>query len=253
MKFRLVPPGEFLMGSTQAEIEPILRGISNDDKHWQECIKSEAPRHVVILTQPRYLGQHEVTQAQYQALMGINPSNFAATGSHPPYVEKVKGLETSTHPVENVAWNDAAEFCTVLSQRERYAPCYRRSGETVEILDGTGYRLPTSAECEFACRAGTTTRFWFGDEVEQLHQAGWFEANANGRTHPVGELRANPFALSDITGNVWEWTQDRWSPTYYSQFVDKPAIDPRGPVSNDLQLVIRGGHCLDPPTSCRSS
>ncbi|MCY2991774.1 MAG: SUMF1/EgtB/PvdO family nonheme iron enzyme, partial [Planctomycetota bacterium] len=136
MKFILIPPGEFTMDSTPAEIEEALK-VAGDDKHWPECIKSEAPQHKVILTQPVYLGIHEVTQAQYEKVMGRNPSHFAATG---PGKDAVVGLDTSTYPVEMVSWNDAAEFCAKLSEKEKLKSFYFRAGETVTMLDGTGYR-----------------------------------------------------------------------------------------------------------------
>ena len=151
MKFRLIPPGEFLMGSTPEEIEAALKDVG-EDKHWQECIKSEAPQHKVILTQPIYLGVNEVTQAEYEKVMGKNPSHFAPTGMGK---EAVAGMETADHPVEMVSWNDAAEFCAKLSKQEKLKPFYFRAGETITPLDGTGYRLPSEAEWEFACRAGT--------------------------------------------------------------------------------------------------
>jgi formylglycine-generating enzyme required for sulfatase activity len=196
---------------------------------------------------------YEVTQAEYEPLMGSNPSRFAKTGSYPEFVEKVQDLDTSSHPVENVAWNDAVEFCESLNRREKHSSCYRRSEGTVQIVAGDGYRLPTNAEWEFACRGGTTTKYWFGNDEEKLGEVAWFANNADGRTHPVGELKPNPFLLSDMSGNVWEWVQDRWTQNYYSQFVNEPAVDPPGPSSDSAQFVIRGGHCFDPPLSCRSS
>ena len=189
MKFRLIPPGEFLMGGTAAEIEEALKGV--DDKLARECIESEGPQHKVILTQPVYLGIHEVTQADYQKVMGTNPSHFAAMG---PGKQALAGLDTTHNPVELVSWNDAAEFCAKLSRRESLKPFYVRSGETVTPLDGTGYRLPTEAEWEFARRAGTTTKF--GDSDRDLVRTGWVEANSGGRTHAVGELEANADLLS---------------------------------------------------------
>ena len=253
IKFRLIPPGECMIGSTMDEIEPVLRGISPDDTHWRECVISEVPRHLVILTKPRYLAMYEVTQSEYQLLMGTNPSLYAPTGSHAVYAEKLKDLNTSRHPVENVSWNNAVEFCECLNQREKHTSCYLQSKETVQFIEGSGYRLPTNAEWEFACRAGTTTRYWFGNSQEQLDEAGWYLGNSNNRTHPVGELKANPFAICDLYGSVWEWTQDRWTQQYYSQLKNKTAVDPMGPSSNGHQFVIRGGQCTDPPSSCRSS
>src|SRR5712692_5887862 len=107
MKFVLIPPGEFLMGSTPAEIEAALKD-AGDDKTWQDCVKSEAPQHKVILRRPIYLGIHEVTQAQYKKVMGTTPSGFAPTGTSK---ETVAGIDTTNHPVEMVSWYDAAEFC----------------------------------------------------------------------------------------------------------------------------------------------
>jgi formylglycine-generating enzyme required for sulfatase activity len=247
MKFILIPPGEFMMGSPPAEIEEALKAVG-DDKHWQDFIQTETPRHRVILTQPIYLGVYEVTQADYAMVMEKNPSWFAATG---PGKDRVAGMDTANHPVETVSWNDACEFCAKLSLREKLLPFYSRTGEAVTPLDGTGYRLPTEAEWEFACRAGTTTKYWPGDH--DLAQAGWSETNSGGRTHAVGELRANPFGLHDTHGNVWEWVQDRLDPTYYGQFQEKPALDPRGASSADSPRVFRGGDWRHAATHCRAS
>jgi formylglycine-generating enzyme required for sulfatase activity len=250
MKFRLIPPGEFTMGSTAAEIEA-ARGTIGEDSHWQVYIQSEAPQHKVILKRPIYLGVNEVTQAEYEIVIGANPSHFARTGMGR---EAVAGMETANHPVEMVSWNDAAEFCVRLSQQEKFKPVYFRVGETIRLLDGNGYRLPSEAEWEFACRAGTATKYWAGDNDEDLARAGWFGANSGDRTHAAGELKANPFGLSDVHGNVWEWVQDGWDATSYGQFLEKFATDPNSPFSTSPMRVIRGGHCGDYASSfCRSS
>jgi formylglycine-generating enzyme required for sulfatase activity/WD40 repeat protein len=249
MKFVLIPPGEFLMGSTAEEIAAGLKD-AGEDKYWQERIQSEAPQHKVILTQPVYLGVNEVTQAEYEKVMGVNPSHFAPMGMGK---EAVAGLETAKHPVEMVSWNDAAEFCTKLSNQEKLKPFYFRAGDTITPLDGTGYRLPSEAEWEFACRAGTTTKYWIGDNDEDLVQAGWFVGNSGGRTHAAGEPKANPFGLADIHGNVLEWVQDGWDATYYGQFQEKPSINPNSPFSTGSQRVIRGGSWYKTASRCRSS
>jgi serine/threonine protein kinase/formylglycine-generating enzyme required for sulfatase activity len=249
MKLVLIPPGEFTMGSTASEIEEALK-FTDEDKYWQDCVKSEAPQHKVILTQPIYLGVNEVTQAEYEKVMGKNPSWFAATGEGK---DQVAGMDTIGQPVETVDWNDAAEFCAKLSQQEKLKPFYFRAGEKVTMLDGTGYRLPTEAEWEFFCRAGTTTKYWTGDTDENLPQAGWFATNSGDRTHAVGELKANPFGLHDVHGNVWEWVQDAWEPTYYGQFQEKPALNPYGPSSAGSQRVLRGGSWFAPASRCRAS
>ncbi|MDX1948329.1 MAG: SUMF1/EgtB/PvdO family nonheme iron enzyme [Pirellulaceae bacterium] len=248
MKFRLIPPGEFMMGSTPKEIEAALKGV--DQKLFQECINSESPQHKVILTQPFYLGVNEVTQAEYEKVMGTNPSHFSPRGMGK---EAVAGLETTEHPVEQVSWNDAAEFCAKLSQQEKLKPFYFRAGETITPLDGTGYRLPSEAEWEFAGRAGTVTKYWIGDQNEDLVRGGWFNDNSGSRTHAAGELKANPFGLTDIHGNVWEWVQDGWDASYYSQFSEKTAIDPNSPFFASSQRVIRGGDWRDTASGCRSS
>src|SRR4029450_1387494 len=134
MKFVLIPPGEFTMGSTPAEIEEALPCVG-DDTYLQACIRSEAPQHKVILTQAIYLGMHEVTQAQYEKVMVQNPSHYAATGR---CKDAVVSLDTSTFPVEHVSWNDATEFCMKLSQKEYMKAFDSRADENVRLLDGTG-------------------------------------------------------------------------------------------------------------------
>lgn len=248
MKFRLIPPGEFLMGSTPEEIE--AASISANPT-WRENVKSEGPQHKVVLTKPIYVGMTEVTQAQFAQVMGATPSNFSATGEG---AEEVANLETSNHPVEMVSWNDAAEFCERLSDREQLKPFYSRSDETVMSLESdSGYRLPTEAEWEYACRAGTTTRFWGGDEDQHLIQSGHFGSNSGWRTHAAGELKTNPFGLADVHGNVWEWVQDTWDPAFYMRFQEKPAIDPYSSYSSTGRRVARGGGWLTPLSDCRSS
>ena len=236
MKFVLIPPGEFLMGSTPEEIAADFKNAS--------------PNDMVILTQPIYLGVNEVTQSEYEKVMGVNPSHFAPIGMGQ---EAVTGLETANHPVEMVSWNDAAEFSARLSQQEELNPFYLRAGETITPLDGTGYRLPSEAEWEFACRAGTPTMFWIGDQDEDLVRAGWFRGNSEGRTHAASELQANPFGLADMHGNVWEWVQDGWDATFEGQFHGKPAINPNVPFYACSQRVLRGGHWQDSASNCRSS
>ncbi|MDX1927620.1 MAG: bifunctional serine/threonine-protein kinase/formylglycine-generating enzyme family protein [Pirellulaceae bacterium] len=250
MKFRLIPPGEFLMGSTPAEIEAELKRpeLSLHLHFWRTPIESEGPQHKVVLTKPIYVGVTEVTQTQYELVMGKNPSYFSATGKGK---DAVANLETGNYPVEMVSCNEAAEFCNKLSQHENLKPFDFRSGET--SLKGTGYRLPTEAEWEFACRAGTITRFWSGDENEDLIQAGWCSSNAGNRTHAASELKANPFGLSDMHGNVWEWVHDSWDPKFYAQFKENVATDPFSPLSAGTMPMRRGGSFMQVPELVRSS
>lgn len=249
MTFRLIPPGEFMMGSSSQEIEKSLQEVQDDDR-WRACMRSEAPRHKVILTQPWYVGIHEVTQSQYESVMGTNPSHFSPQGAGK---DDVTTIDTAHHPVETVSWNDAAEFCAKLSLMEGLKPCYFRTGEAVTPLDGTGYRLPSEAEWEFTCRAGTISRFWSGDKDEDLIPAGWFGVNSQQRTHAVGELKANPFGVFDVHGNVWEWVQDWWEPDYFGQTAEEPSVDPAGPSSGGTQHVVRGGYWRYSASGCRSS
>ena len=142
MKFRLVPPGEFLMGSTPAEIEAELKVATGLGVTWmQEEIESEGPQHRVILTKPNYVGMTEVTQLQYEQVMGTNPSHFSATGEGK---EAVANLETSNHPVEMVSWYDAAEFCAKLSQQE-FVSRGASAGDSVS----RGASAPGQYECQY--------------------------------------------------------------------------------------------------------
>ncbi len=257
MKFRLIPPGEFLMGSSPEEIEEalveheaFLKAVGWDEKGWEKGVKSEAPQHKVIVAQPTYLGVYELTQSEHEKIMGKNPSGFAAAGERK---DQVGGMDTTSHPAETISWNDAVDFCTKLSQEQRLRSFYFRAGETVTALDGTGYRLPTEAEWEFACRAGTTSKYWVGDAQEDVLRAGWFDPNSGRRTHPVGELKANPFGLYDVHGNVAEWVEDRWEPNYYGCFEGKAAVNPKGPFSSNSQNVVRGGSRGSSASFCRAS
>lgn len=246
MKFAFIPPGEFMMGSTSEEIDAALLVIN---EIWRNQIRSEGPRHKVVLTQPFYLGMYEVTQAQYERVMGTNPSHFAASG---PGKDVVAEMDTSTHPVEMVSWNDAAEFCVMLSEMQKLKPCYVRSGETVTLQEGDGYRLPTEAEWEFACRAGTATRYWVGERDEDLVQAGWFTNNSGGRTHAVGELQANPLGLFDMHGNVFECCSEWYAEDSYRAFAGAVAENPAGPHLGSNR-VSRGGGWLFAAARCRSA
>jgi serine/threonine protein kinase len=249
VKFVLVPPGEFQMGSLPADIEQALV-VAGEDDYWKEQIRSEAPQHKVILTKPFYLGVYEVTQKEYAAVMKTNPSHFSTTG---PGKESVANIDTQNFPVEAVTWNNVADFCAKLSQKEDLKPCYFLAGDLVTALPGTGYRMPTEAEWEFACHSGTTTRFWIGDQDESLLTTACFVMNSGGHPHPVGELQANPFGLFDMHGNVWERVEDWWEPKYYEQFAKQPAVNPPGPTAVGTRRVFRGGGWYSPGTHCRSA
>ncbi len=223
MKFALIPAGAFMMGS------PVNDGVPLDP---------ERPQHRVRITRPFYLGVHEVTQAQYEAVMGNNPSYFSANAGGQA---EVAGQLTDRHPVESVAWPDAVAFCNKLSEKEGLKPFYELDGETARVPDwsGSGYRLPTEAEWEYGCRANSTTTYSFGNDPTEAGAYAWSADNSGGRTHPVGEKRSNPFGLFDMHGNVWEWCWDEFGDRYFDE---SPVDDPRGPTGiTPPRRVIRGG------------
>ena len=194
MKFRVIPAGTFAMGE-------------NDDAH------------AVTLTKPFMLGTYEVTQGQYQRVMGTNPSKF-------------KG---ANNPVENVSWDDAVEFCRKLSEL------------SAEKAAGNVYRLPTEAQWEYACRAGTTTEYSFGDDDSDLGDYAWFRENSSNETHPVGDKLPNAWGLYDMHGNVVEWCQD-----LYGDYPSGSVTDPTGPASGSSR-VFRGGCWNSAAEVCRSA
>jgi hypothetical protein len=204
LRLVLIPAGRFIMGSPYSEVAHQWGG-DNDET-----------RHGVTITRPYYLGKVELTQAQWQAVMGDNPSTF-------------KGIE---YPVESVGWTDAAVFCE------------KAAGKL-----GLPIRLPTEAEWEFACRAGTTGAFGESSEIKALDAAGWYGGNSGARLHRVGEKSPNRWGLYDMRGNVWEWCQDWAGP-----FSNEPVSDPQGPAPNQYEdRVLRGGCWRNAPGFCRSA
>jgi formylglycine-generating enzyme required for sulfatase activity len=204
MKLARIPKGAFMMGSPESE-----EGRYSD----------EGPQHSVTISKDYYLGAYEVTQEQYQRIMGENPSEFKGTNN----------------PVETVSWEDAVAFCKKLSELPE------------EKAAGRVYRLPTEAEWEYACRAGSTTRFGFGDSDSQLGSYAWFDENSARTTHPVGEKTSNAWGLYDMHGNVWEWCAD-WKGDYSTSAV----TDPAGPATGSYR-VFRGASWRDGAAYCRSA
>ena len=208
----LIPAGRLIMGDDRGD----------DD---------EKPAHAVRLS-AFYIDTCEVTQASYQSLMGKNSSKF----------------EGPDRPVERLSWFAATQYCNMRSLREGFTPCY--DPETLECdFAADGYRLPTEAEWEYACRAGTTTRWSFGNSAAKLTAHAWFKENAAKTTHPVKQKSTNPWGLYDMHGNVSEWCNDFYSEGYEMQ---GEATDPRGPASGE-ERVLRGGSWASSDTSCRSS
>jgi len=239
MALILVPPGTFNMGSTEAEIKDILnREHEGDwDASYYDRVGSEGPRHRVKISRPFYIGQCEVTQAEYARVMGGNPSHFSATGKGK---DDLAITDTDRLPVETVAWGDAVEFCRKLSALPS------------EKLAGRRYRLPTEAEWEYACRAGSVTIYCFGSDEAELPEYAWLRENSGGRTHQVGTRKPNSWGLHDMHGNLWEWCADWYHNKYYAQ---SPEVDPPGPQSGSLTTpdnpssgtahILRGGAWTD--------
>ncbi len=208
MEFVLIPAGEFMMGSSESERQLVLQQAkARKNKGTIERIPTEGPQHRVKISKPFYLGKYEVTQAQWQAVMGNNPSQFNAP----------------MHPVEKVSWDDTRSFLAKLNA------VFRRKG--------IQFGLPTEAQWEYACRAGTTTAFSFGDNAALLSRYGWFKDNSGEKTHPVGQKKPNAWGLYDMHGNVWEWCADWYGADYYRQ---SPPADPTGPPAGSNR-VDRGG------------
>ncbi len=250
MKFRLIPPGEFSMGSSPAEVDAALAGIPEDDLHWKEVVRSEAPQHTVVLTRPFYLGLTEVTQAQYQKLIGTNPAYFSAQGEGKA---AVAGLQTDQHPVERVTVQQIKAFCERFNESESLTTLATVPSDTTGISTVGGYRLPTEAEWEFACRAGTTTKYWSGESVADLERVGWIDSNSDRRPHPVGTLPANPFGLFDVHGNVWEWVADGGKSDSNRRTGLEREVDPFHPPLSGGEQLIRGGVTYLTPEYCRSA
>ena len=218
MKFVRIPKGTFLMGSP-----PFEEGSWDDER-----------QHEVTLTRDFYLGVYEVTQAQYKKVMGKNPSYFTGdkvAERHPQTGRFVKDVDSANHPVENVSHDDAVEFCRRLSELPD------------EKAAGRRYRVPTEAEWEYACRAGSNTAFSFGNESADLGSHAWYSASRNRMTHAVGGKKPNAFGLYDMHGNVLEWCSDWYDEKYYAS---SPATDPTGPDSGSYR-VMRGGSWLNAP------
>lgn len=206
-----IPPGTFTMGSP-----------ANETDRYSD----EGPQTRVYLSKGFFMGKYEVTQREYHEVTGSNPSYF--TGD----------LDC---PVEQVSWNDAVAYCTKLTENESKAG---------RLPAGYVYRLPTEAEWEYACRAGTTTRFSHGDDpgYAMLKNYCWYSANSNGRTWKVGGKLPNPWGLYDMHGNVWEWCLD-W---YQDSLAGGIVTDPTGPRSGSNR-VVRGGSWSDGGSGCRSA
>ena len=235
MTFVLLSSGTFTMGCVPGR----------DDITWG-CGSNESPSHDVTLTHAFWMAQTETTQAQFEALMGYNPSYFGPNGS---------GADCGTDcPVETVSWHEAAAFANEASIAEGLPTCYACSGSAPgfsctplgDPYQCAGYRLPTEAEWEYAARGGESWEFAGSANVGQV---AWYSSNSGSTTHPAGGLQQNAFALFDMSGNVWEWTQDWYSASYYAS---PPTADPAGPASGSSR-VGRGGSCINSAYGARAA
>lgn len=205
----LIPAGKFIMG----------------DKD-----EVDAPPHEVIVG-AFLMDKYLVTQEQFQKVTGANPSRWRG----------------DRNPVEQLRWSDALKFCNRRSELEGLQPCYDLKTLACDF-DATGYRLPTEAEWEYACRAGTTTAYFFGNSPAKLGTYAWFDRNSGGRPRPVGQKEPNPWGLYDMAGNVWEWCNDYYQVDYYTE---APRENPRGPKAGQNR-VLRGGAWRFAADNCRS-
>ena len=233
----LVPPGDFVMGSSQEERTRLLRlrEERNWPTYWDARFRSEVPQHKVKITKPFYLGAAEVTVGHFrrfgEATGYQTDAEMGRTASGRIQGKWVRRPEFSwrnmgdfepsdDYPVVNVSYHDAVAFCRWLSENEQ------------EV-----YRLPSEAEWEYACRAGTLGRWCVGDEDRLLGSFAWYGPNSDGKPHAVGQKSPNGFGLFDMHGNVWEWCSDRFGVAYYKS---SPLRNPNGP-SSGRNRVLRGG------------
>ena len=269
MKLTLIPSGEFMMGSGESaeDTAAFFNKTYGEDFLNADFFKDEHPQHRVRITKPFYLGTYHVTRGQFRQFVadtsyktdaekGEKPGAYGwdpdkkEFGFNEKYSWRNAGFEqTDEHPVVNVSWNDAVAFCKWLSKKE-----------------GKTYRLPTEAEWEYACRAGTTTRYYSGDDPETLAKVGNVaDAAAKAKfpdwkytikasdgyvfTAPVGSFKPNAFGLYDMHGNAWQWCADWYGADYYAA---SPADDPTGPASGN-DRVLRGGSWGGGPLNSRSA
>ena len=206
-----IPAGEFTMGVEDGAIDA-------------------KPAHTVKVD-GFLMDEQEVTQEVYEKVIGKNPSR----------------CKNPRNPVEQVTWTAAVKFCNARSIQEGLTPCYDTNKWECDF-SATGYRLPTEAEWEYACRAGNNARYYFGEAIEELKSYAWFDGNSQSKPHPVGQRRPNAWKLYDMAGNVWEWCNDFYGAKY---FRDSPSENPRGPQKGEKR-VLRGGAWSSSAENCTS-
>jgi formylglycine-generating enzyme required for sulfatase activity len=218
IRFARIPAGEFWMGSPESD-----RDADDDEK----------PQHRVRLPRDFYLAIYPATHGQYGK---VCPTDYRLESDRAGF------------PIVGVSWLDAVTFCNALSEREGIEPYYRVDRELVQVRAGDGYRLPTEAEWEYACRAGSTTKWSFGEDAAQIERYGWCDC---GSYQPVGLKEPNAWGLYDMHGNVWEWCWDWYAP-YVEQAASFSKQDPCGPTIG-RHRVMRGGSFYFQPWNARSA
>jgi len=222
MNLVYIPAGEFRMGGSGSAAQLAARYDGNE-----AYFTNEYPQHRVRISRGFWMSQTEVTQGQYQAVMGSEP-----------WLEKTYVQRADYNPAVFVSWDDAVAFCERLGRKE-----------------GQTYQLPTEAQWEYACRAGTTTQYNFGEDESTSEEYAWFKGNTldigEAYAQPVGLLKPNAFGLYDMHGNVWEWCRDYYDPQYYRK-LGEPAIDPENSRPAPCR-VLRGGCWYYAPQYGRSS
>jgi formylglycine-generating enzyme required for sulfatase activity len=219
-----IEPGEFLMGSTKQQIDVLLKQFPDAKREWFDA---EQPQHPVKITRPFYLAAHQVTVGQFRRFVESSGHKTDDKWRKPGFDQG------EDHPVVGVSHDDALAFLGWLNHQEKEQT--------------RGYRLPTEAEWEYACRAGGKGVYGSGDDPAELDRVAWFSGNSGGATHPVGQKVENAFGLYDTIGNVWEWCDDWYDPKFYQS---SPKEDPRNGKQAPCR-VIRGGSWYSAPRSCR--
>ncbi|MDB5386931.1 MAG: hypothetical protein JWM11_2577 [Planctomycetaceae bacterium] len=231
MEFRLVPAGEMNMGTDPKQGQALL-DLQQLPEWYERHMRNESPAHQVRITRPFFLASREISRGDFQKFLNEtkHARDFDKDGRKGQQIDESN--LTDDHPAINVSWNDAVAFCEWLSLKE-----------------GRRYRLPTEAEWELACRAGSTTQFSYGDDLEQLDGYAWTIRNSEGRPQPRGALNPNAFGLYDMHGNVWEWCSNHFE---LNDYTAEPAVDPTGPVAGTARRY-RGGSFAQYPLMSRSA